>query len=179
VLIVLSEMRTLDYAILLKGRPVTAFMPLRFAFAHRLFAARAIRFLPSSERRPRVAWLALAGGFLATRAFTTSLARTIDALAESSKLRNPRALAGHWSMTVDSNASTLFNRFRAFFTFMTPPGDRPCYHRAHIRATLVMKNPSPQTSTTATHAAKSAFEISRARQSAPESSVDKGACSHR
>jgi len=119
-----------DYAVLLRGRPVTAFMPLRFASAHRFLAAREIRFRPSAERPPPADSGALAGGFFAaTRACTTSFARMTDVLAESRSHSKPRALAGHWSITSDSNPSTLFNRLRAFFTFITPPEDGPCYHR--------------------------------------------------
>ncbi len=121
-----------DYAILRRGRPVTAFMPLRFALAQRFLAAREILFLPSIERLLRVDSFALVVGFFAARfarTFTAPFARTTDVLAESSKSRNPRALAGHWSMTFDSSISTLFNRFRAFFAFITPPEEHPCYHR--------------------------------------------------
>jgi len=85
VLIVLSEMRTSNYAVSLRRRPATAFMPFRFASAHRFLAAREIRFLPSAERRPRADSCALAGGFFAarfTRAFTAPCARTTDVLAE-------------------------------------------------------------------------------------------------
>jgi hypothetical protein len=94
-------------------------------------AANEIRFRPSALRRPNRDCWARAGGFFAafaTRAPTVSLARTTDDLAESSKSRNPRALSGNCSMTLDSNDSTLFNRFKAFLAFMDSPQDRLWYH---------------------------------------------------
>jgi len=96
---------------------------LRFATAHRFFAASEILFRPSALRRGRDS-VDLAGGFLAawaTRAFTTSIARPTEAFAESSNSRNPRALAGQLSMTRDSSDSTLFNLFSAFFDFIAAP----------------------------------------------------------
>src|SRR4029077_10789834 len=112
-------------------RPVTAWTPFLLANAHRRLAANEIRFRPSALRRPNRDCWARAGGFfaaLATRAPTVSLARTTDDLAESSKSRNPRALSGNCSMTLDSNDSTLFNRFKAFLAFMDSPQDRLWYH---------------------------------------------------
>lgn len=51
---VLGTLHELDtHAVLLKGLPVTAFMPLRFASIHRFLAAREILFLPSAESLPR------------------------------------------------------------------------------------------------------------------------------
>jgi hypothetical protein len=112
-LIALSEMRTPDYTALLRGRQVTALMPLRFASVHRFLAAREIRFLPSAERRPCADSGSLAGGFAALIAgtFTTPFARTTNDLPESSYSRKSRACAGHWSITFDRIASNLFNRF--------------------------------------------------------------------
>jgi len=111
-------------------------MPLRFASAHRFFMASEIRLLPSVLRRPRAEASALVGDFraaLTTRAFTASFARTTELAADSSNPRSPRALAGHCSITFDSNASTLFNRLRAFLAFIVPPEDRPCYHPTQHR----------------------------------------------
>jgi ABC-type glutathione transport system ATPase component len=48
----------------------SAFMPLRFAAAHRFLAAREIRFLPSAESRPRSDSCALADGFFAAPELT-------------------------------------------------------------------------------------------------------------
>jgi hypothetical protein len=97
---------------------------LRFATAHRFFAASEILFRPAALRPCRDSGDDLAGGLLAawaTRAFTTSIARPTEAFAESSNSRNPRALAGQLSMTRDSIDSTLFNLFRAFFDFIAAP----------------------------------------------------------
>src|SRR2546428_90794 len=100
-------------------------MPFRFAMAHRFFAARDSFFLPSAERRPFLEFLAFAGGFFAALGdaftFTVSLARTTDAFALSSNSRKSLSVTAYWSITLDSNASTLFNRFRAFFAFIIAP----------------------------------------------------------
>ena len=53
------------YADLLKGRPVTAFMPLRFAAAHRFLAAREILVLPSTVKRPCLLALTFSARFFA------------------------------------------------------------------------------------------------------------------
>ena len=106
-----------------KGYAVFAALALfRRASAHRFLAAREILARPASESRLCVTCAALAGGFfftfLAARAFITPVARTTETLAESSNSRNPRALGGHWSMTLVSKVSTLFSRLRAFLIFM-------------------------------------------------------------
>src|SRR5215467_10179185 len=75
-------------------------MPLRFAAAHRFFAAMEIRFLPSAVRCRRSELSAVARGFFAGRGdacrFTISFALTTDALARSRNSRRPCPLAAYW-----------------------------------------------------------------------------------
>jgi hypothetical protein len=112
----------MPYADLLSGRPVTAVMPLRFATAHRFLAAREILVLPSAVKRPCLPVSALPGCFFAAPGdiweLTVVFARATATFAESSHSPKPSLLFGNWSITSDSNASILFNRFRAFFAFI-------------------------------------------------------------
>ena len=98
---------------------------LRLAAAQRFFAAREILFLPSDVRCRRLACLAIICGFLSVRAadreFILAFARMTESFAESSNARTLRSFASHWSMTMDSNASTFLNLLRAFFAFIDTP----------------------------------------------------------
>jgi hypothetical protein len=99
---------------------------VRLAAAQRFLAAREILLLPSDVRCLRLACLAIIGGFFTVRAADSELilafARMTDAFAESSIARTLRSFAANWSMTMDSNASTLLNLLRAFFAFIDTPG---------------------------------------------------------
>src|SRR5579864_1509143 len=104
-------------AVLLNRRPVTAFTPLRFAAAHLFLAAREILFLPSSDRRPFRAFLTRADDpFLPgpVEEVTVLMASTIVTFAAPSKFPKPFLPPGNPSMTLASNASTLFSFLRAF-----------------------------------------------------------------
>jgi glutathione S-transferase len=90
---------------------------------HRFFAAEESFFLPSAVR-PALDFSAFTGGFFAAfGAFTSTvcIARATDAFAESSNSRTLGLIAANWSTTFESNVSTLVNRFRAFFAFITAP----------------------------------------------------------
>jgi hypothetical protein len=96
------------------------------ATAQRFLAAIEIFFLPSDVRCVRLVCLAIICGFFAVRAvdreFILAFARMTDTFAESSNARTLRSFAANWSMTMDSNASTLLNLLRAFFAFIDTPG---------------------------------------------------------
>jgi hypothetical protein len=75
-----------------------------------------------------------------------SVARPTEAFAESSNSRNPRALAGQPSMTLDSIVSTLFNLFSAFFAFIAAPENSLSYHcepeLAYICESQILSDPA-------------------------------------
>jgi hypothetical protein len=116
---------------------VTAFVRLRFATAHRFFAAREILLLPSAVKRRECPVSAFAGAFLEAVvdvwAFTVSLARTTAAFAESSNSTNPSLPPENWSITLDKSTSILFRRLIAFLAFIHTLPARLYYYRHSLR----------------------------------------------